>query len=92
MQQIKKNPFARWPTLETVLMVEKTIYDHTGEFNRTELWKKLPKKVMWQTYLVVLNYLEHGNKIITDKEGKIVWIWNPALIRRLEAEGLLQKG
>jgi len=95
MQQIKKNikqnPFARWPTLETVLMVEKTINDHSGEFNRTQLWKKLPKKVMWQTYLIILDYLGQGNKIVIDREGKIVWIWNPALIRRLEAEGLLQK-
>lgn len=90
MQQIKKNPFARWPTLETVLMVEKTIYDHSGEFNRTQLWKNLPKKVMWQTYLIILDYLEQGNKIVIDKDGKIVWIWNPALIRRLESEGLLK--
>ena len=92
MQQLKKtNPFARWPTLETVIMVEKTINNHSGEFNRTTLWKNLPKKVMWQTYLVIINYLEQGNKIVSDKEGKIVWIWNPALIRKLEAEGLLLK-
>ena len=51
------NPIARSPTLETVLMVERTIEEYSGELNRTELWKKLPKKVMWQTYLVILNYL-----------------------------------
>src|SRR3989344_9133723 len=56
-KNIKQNPFARWQTLETVLMVEKTINDHSGEFNRTQLWKKLPKKVMWQTYLIILDYL-----------------------------------
>ena len=82
MQQIKKNPFARWPTLETVLMVEKAINDYSGEFNRTELWKKLPKKVMWQTYLVILNYLQQGNKIAFDRKGKVGWIWNPELARR----------
>lgn len=82
MQQIKKNPFARWPTLETVLMVEKTIYDHSGEFNRTQLWKKLPKKVMWQTYLVVLDYLEQGNKIAVDRNGVIGWIYDPILARK----------
>ena len=92
MQQLKKiSPFARWPTLETVIMVEETINKHSGEFNRTELWKNLPKKVMWQTYLVIIDYLEKGNKIVSDKEGKIVWIWNPALIRKLEAQGLLPR-
>ncbi|MEK6836950.1 MAG: hypothetical protein AABX94_04785 [Nanoarchaeota archaeon] len=59
----KNNPFTRSPTLETVLMVEKFIKDNSGEFNRTELWKKLPRKVMWQTYLIILDYLHNINKI-----------------------------
>ena len=91
MQELKQNPFARSPTLETVLMVERSIEQYSGEYNRTELWKKLPKKVMWQTYLVILDYLEQSNKIVIDSDEKIVWIWNPALIRKLEAEGLLKR-
>lgn len=90
MQQLKQSSFARSPTLETIMMVEKAIEKHSGEYNRTELWRNLPKKVMWQTYLVILNYLKANNKIITDKDDKIVWIWNPPLIRKLEAEGLLR--
>ena len=78
-----ENPFVRSPTLDTVLMVEKTIEEHSGEFNRTELWKNLPKKVMWQTFLVILDYLENINKIAVDREGHIAWIWNPALVRKL---------
>ncbi len=78
-----KNPFVRSPTLDTVLMVEKTIEKYSGEFNRTELWKKLPKKVMWQTFLVILDYLENINKIAVDKEGHIAWIWNSALLKKL---------
>ncbi|MEK6825256.1 MAG: hypothetical protein AABY00_00545 [Nanoarchaeota archaeon] len=91
MQVVKENLFARSPTLETVLMIERAIEQSSGAYNRTELWKSLPKKVMWQTYLVVLDYLEQSNKIVTDSEDKIVWIWNPAFIRKLEAEGLLKK-
>jgi hypothetical protein len=64
-------------------MVERTIEKHSGEFNRTTLWRKLPKKVMWQTYLVILNYLQETNKIAIDREGKIGWIWNPGLVRKL---------
>lgn len=83
--QVLKNQFERSPTLDTVMMAEKAIEKHSGECNRTELWKKLPKKVMWQTYLVILEYLESINKIAFDKEGKIAYIWNPALAKRLKA-------
>ena len=81
--QILKKPFVRSPTLDTVLMVEKSIEKYSGEFNRTELWKKLPRKVMWQTYLCILDYLQSINKIDCDGEGKIAWIWNPRLVKKL---------
>ena len=82
-KQLLNNPFVRSPTLDTVLMVEKTIDKYSGDCNRTELWKKLPKKVMWQTYLVVLDYLQDINKIAIDKMGKIAYIWNPSLAKKL---------
>ena len=82
-KQLLKNPFVRSPTLDTVLMVEKMVDKYSGELNRTELWKKLPKKVMWQTYLVILTYLEEINKIAIDRKGKIGYIWNPELAKRL---------
>tara|TARA_Y100000034_G_C6875877_1_gene400539 strand:+ start:126 stop:404 length:279 start_codon:yes stop_codon:yes gene_type:complete len=81
--QKEKNPFVRSPTLDTVLMVEKIIEKYSGEFNRTELWKKLPRRVMWQTYLTVLDYLQSINKIAIDRVGKIGYIWNPELAKRL---------
>ena len=80
---MNKATYERSPTLGTVLMVEKNIEKYSGEFNRTELWKKLPKKVMWQTFLVILDYLESINKIAQDKEGKLAYIWNPELAKRL---------
>jgi len=85
--QLKKqseNPFERSPTLDTVLMVERFIEGNSGEYNRTEIWKNLPKKVMWQTFLVILDYLESINKIAMDREGKISYIWNPALAKMLK--------
>ncbi|PIN78067.1 hypothetical protein COV15_00190 [Candidatus Woesearchaeota archaeon CG10_big_fil_rev_8_21_14_0_10_34_12] len=72
-----ENPIARSPTLDTVMMVEKLIEENSGEFNRTSLWKKLPKKVMWQTYLVILNYLQSINKIAISNGGILVYIWSP---------------
>jgi len=80
---IIKRSFVRSPTLDTVLMVENTINEFSGEYNRTRLWKNLPKKVMWQTYLIILDYLENINKIAFDKQGKIAYIWNPKLAKKL---------
>lgn len=80
-----ENPYLRSPTLDTVLMVEKTIEEFSGEYNRTEIWKKIPKKVMWQTFLVILEYLESINKIAVDKEGTIAYIWNPELAKKLRS-------
>ena len=84
MEQIEKNPFARSPTLGTVLMVEKFIKDNSGEFNIRDLWKKLPKKVMWQTYLVVIDYLQSINKIGWGRDKVLVYIWNPELTEKLK--------
>ena len=87
--QTVENPFVRSPTLDTVLMVEKTIEENSGEYNRTELWKKLPRQVMWQTFLVILDYLEKSGKIIIDKAGCIIWTFNPARIKKLIKENLI---
>ncbi|MFH0869756.1 MAG: hypothetical protein V1866_01720 [archaeon] len=83
MRKMLKSSYERSPTLDTVLMVEKSIERFSGEFDRTKLWKNLPKKVMWQTFLVILDYLESINKIAFDKERKIAYIWNPALAKSL---------
>lgn len=82
LMKASKNPFVRSPTLDTVLMVEKTIEKYSGEFNRTQLWKKLPRKVMWQTYVLIIDYLLEINKIAVDRVGKIGWIWNPRLAKK----------
>ncbi len=80
----KKSEFARSPTLQTVLMVERFIEENSGEFKKTELFNNLPKKVMWQTFQVIMAYLEGINKIVYDKEGYVVYIWNPALYEKVK--------
>lgn len=76
---METNEIARSPTLQTVLMVEKFIEQTSGEYKKTELFKNLPKKVMWQTFQVIMEYLESINKIAYDKEGYVVYIWSPKL-------------
>jgi len=80
----------RSPTLQTVLMVEKFIDDNSGAYKKTELWNKLPRKVMWQTFQVIVGYLEENGKIAYDKEGYIVYIWNPELVKRFRNKPELQ--
>lgn len=75
MYEFEKN-ILRYPRLDTVIMVEKAIQEHGGE-TRYAIWKKLPKKVMYQTYNVVVEYLLASGKIAEDRYKHICWIWNP---------------
>jgi len=70
------------PQLDTVLMVESFVKEHSGEFKKRALWENLPKKMMYQTFSVITGYLQDSGKIATDAEGKICWIYNPELIKR----------
>jgi len=79
------------PTLESVIMVEKAIEKYSQECGKYQLWKKLPRKMMYQTFLVILDYLEKSGKIIIAKDGCIIWIWNPERIRKLAKENLIVK-
>ena len=72
----------RSPRLETVLMVEDFIKKNSGEYKKTELFNKLPKKVMWGTFNVIIKYLSDNNKIGIDKSGYILYIWNPELAKK----------
>ena len=78
------NNVARSPTLQTVLMVEKFIEKNSGEYKKTDLFKNLPKKVMWQTFQVIMEYLESVYKIVYDKEGYVVYIWNPEFFKKIK--------
>jgi hypothetical protein len=83
MQQIATDKeILHYPRLDTVLMVEAFIKEHSGEYKKRQLWEHLPKKVMYQTFCVIFDYLESSGKIAVDREEKIAWIWNPELVRK----------
>ena len=77
------------PTLGSVIMVEKTIRKHSQEYGKYQLWKKLPKKMMYQTYLTILDYLEESGKIMIDKDGCVFWTYDPEGIKKLISKGLM---
>lgn len=76
------NNILHYPQLDTVLMVEEFIREHSGEFKKKSLWNNLPKKMMYQTYCVIFDYLYDSKKIAKDNEGKIAWIWDPEGVER----------
>ena len=77
------------PTLESILMVERTIEKYSGEYTPFLLWKKLPRKTTYQAYKIILSYLLESNKITLDKKKMIVWIWDPEGIENLRKRGLI---
>ncbi|MFH1316889.1 MAG: hypothetical protein ABII01_05195 [Candidatus Woesearchaeota archaeon] len=81
-QTVLRQTTIHQPRLDTVVMIEKTVEKNSGEFGKFQLWRRLPKSVMYQTYLHVLSYLEHSNKIAFDKENKIAWIFQPKVYKK----------
>jgi len=79
-----------YPTLETVLTVETFIRENSGSFKKKALWESLPKKMMYQTFCVIIDYLLYSGKIVIDKEEKIAWIHNPALVKKYLARADLK--
>ena len=66
-----------YPTLKTVLMVEKVIQNAKTSVNKNEIKKRLKTKIMHQTLNIILSYLEERGMIIKAKNG-YVWIYNPS--------------
>ena len=86
----QKMNILRYPRLDTVLMVEETIQKLDYYPTKMELWKELPKKMMYQTFCLIIDYLIENGKIVID-DRKIIWIWDPAGIRKLKEKGLIVK-
>lgn len=75
------------PTLNTVLMVEETLKDAGQVITLAELKRRLPKKIMHQTLITILDYLQMGGKIIIGTKG-ILWVY----AEKKELDELIKKG
>ena len=82
MEETTLKVILRFPRLDTVLMVEEAIKEYDGEFKKRSLWEHLPKKMMYQTFCVIIDYLLYSRKISVDSEGKIGWIFYPESANR----------
>jgi len=72
------------PTLATVIMVERAILKAKTYPTKKELWSSLPRKVQYQTFNRIIDYLISSNKIILN-DRQIVWVFpdNPKLKKLL---------
>jgi len=61
------------PTLNTVFMVEETLKEVGEVITLAELKRRLPRKIMHQTLIKILDYLQISGKIIIGTKG-ILWI------------------
>ncbi|MBI3190089.1 hypothetical protein HYZ41_00120 [archaeon] len=77
------------PTLESIQMVENAARKYSG-YGKYQLWNTLPKKMMYQTFQTIIEYLEESKKIIIEN-NKIIWVWNPDEIMKLAEKGLVKK-
>jgi len=85
----KTRSIDRSPRLDTILMVEKTLFKLKSDKTITQIWKLLPKKVMWTTYTTILDYLEYSGKIHLEADKTVTWLWDPRKISDLKKKGLV---
>lgn len=73
----RNNKVIHYPTLKTVLLVEKVIQNSNNPVNKNEIKRRLGVKIMHQTLNIILTYLEERGMVVRAKEG-YVWTYNPS--------------
>ncbi len=87
---MNNNSIIHYPRLDTVIMVENKIKSEEEWESKRQLWLSLDKRIMYQTFNVIISYLQDSGKIVI-KNGKIIWIWNPGLVKRYSNSSLVLK-
>ncbi len=72
--QMLSSSESHWPTLQTLLMIEKAIKEAEISPRRTELWRSLPKRPMYQTFKRAIEYLDASGKVMIDSKDRVVWV------------------
>ena len=76
--EIRKRNYSeqRSPTLNTVLMVEDTLMKAGEVLTIGKLKRILPKQVMHQTLMAIIDYLEYSGKVVVHSD-KVLWAFKP---------------
>jgi len=86
-QLLERERLIHSPNLNTVLMVEDTLKEAGELMTVAELKRRLPKKVMHQTLMQILDYLQLSGKILIGTKG-ILWVFT----ERKELNKLIARG
>ena len=78
---MKTQQILRYPRLDTVMMVEGTIRKLDYYPTKMQLWRALPKKVMYQTFSLIIDYLGQIGKVVI-KNREIIWVWDPEGVKK----------
>lgn len=90
MTRKENREIKRYPNLSTVLMVEDLLRKHRDmPMKLSEIKKQLPKQIMHQTLLVILEYLWRSGKIIYGPKG-IQWVYSSSEHLKKMLEGSLE--
>ncbi len=73
----EKDKVIHYPTLKTILMVEKVLKESGEPLKKTEIKSRLPKKIMHQTLSMILDYLEERGLVLYGRKGYL-WVYNPS--------------
>ncbi len=65
-----------YPTLKTVLAVEKVLQNAEIVLPKEEIKRRLPMKIMHQTLNLILDYLEEKGIVLQGDKG-VLWVWTP---------------
>lgn len=87
-QLLEKQQLVHSPNLDTVLMVENFLKKNSDiPISVAELKRRLPRKVMHNTLIQILDYLQISGKIVIGTKG-ILWIFS----ERKELNELIKRG
>lgn len=68
-------------------MIEETIKQDNGLLTKTQIWEKLPRKMMYQTYKQAMDYFIKENKVML-QGNKVYWISYADTIKKLLAQSV----
>lgn len=72
-----KQKIIHYPTLSTMLEVEKVLKKAEEPLSKEEIKRRLPSKIMHQTLNLILAYMENRGLILAGEKG-ILWTYNPS--------------
>ena len=85
---IKSKQIIHYPSLKTILLIEKILKESEMAISREELKRRLPVQIMHQTLNLILLYLEEKGMILDSRKG-ILWIHNSnPKLRKAIKEGI----